>query len=158
MTALLNEQQSLINCARIHTPIEYEKRTSCFVVPLKCYYLWNDKLLYFISELLWNNHKMRQTVELNTSLTARKTLSLAIIIPAATYMYLCWTLSTYMCIYFQPCWVLDAFHQQRAFGGWSRSKFTLRSQWGFSFMEQRLKFICVVSRSWYIAWGMETLK
>lgn len=50
---------------------------------------------------------MGQT-ELNVSQTAVQTPSIAIIIPAATYIYLCWTLIAYIHIYFKPYWGLES--------------------------------------------------
>ncbi len=67
MTALLNEQQvypaTLTVKARRHALIEYQKSRLRYMSPLKFNNLWNDELLCFINWLLWNKHKMRQTVE-----------------------------------------------------------------------------------------------
>lgn len=64
----------------------------------------------------------------------------------------------YMCIYFKPYWGLEPFSPLESF-------WRLKSKWvyfwvtaGIQFYGARLKLICVVSCSWYIAWGMETLK
>lgn len=47
-------------------------------------------------------------MELNASLTAEKTVSVVILIPAATCTCFCWTRRTCTCIYFQTYLVLEA--------------------------------------------------